>query len=52
MRELMVINADYNDLLNRISDFSKRFHKVYEEVNGKLNGKDEDGLATEQHRSD
>ena len=34
-RELLVLNADYDDLLKRLDKWSKRFFKLYKQVNEK-----------------
>ena len=34
-RELMVLNADYADLVSRLEGFSTKLHKIYEKINGK-----------------
>ena len=39
-RELMVINADYTDLVKRLEEFSQKVHKLFEKIDTKLNGKD------------
>ena len=37
----MVLNADYDDLVKRLEGFSTKLHKLYEKVDKKLNGKEQ-----------
>lgn len=39
-RELMVMKADYDDLLKRLAEWAKRFFKFYKKSDEKLNGKE------------
>lgn len=41
MRELMVLNADYNDLVKKLDKLSERIHTLYEQADKKLNGKEQ-----------
>lgn len=36
--EFMVMQADYTELLQRLSDWSKKFYEAYSVLNNKLNG--------------